>query len=68
LKKWHVFLIINKKVMEENKRFPEQKAPDKNTDRAFVKVSRDGSPQMPGTEEKQKKQEKEKPASPPPRK
>ena len=54
--------------MDEHKKFPEQAAPDKNTDRAFIKVSRDGSPQVPGEENKEKERQKEKPASPPPRK
>jgi hypothetical protein len=40
----------------ENKRenqFQEQEAPLKNTDKAFVQVSKDGSPHMPtGNEEK----------------
>jgi len=29
----------------------EQKAPEKNTDKAFVQVSKDGSPAMPGKKE-----------------
>jgi hypothetical protein len=51
--------------MEDHKKFPEQSAPDKNTDRAFVRVSRDGSPEIPGDEKKQKEREKDKPVSPP---
>ncbi len=29
-----------------NERFPQQEAPQKNTDNAFVKVGEDGRPQM----------------------
>ena len=54
--------------MEEKQKFPEQTAPDKNTDRAFVKVSKDGSPEIPGAEEHDKEKGKEKPVSQPPRK
>jgi hypothetical protein len=54
--------------MEEHKKFPEQSAPDKNTDRAFVKVSRDGSPEIPGDEKKQKERENDKRASSPSKK
>lgn len=38
--------------MEDNK-FPEQEAPLKNTDNAFVKVGEDGNPKMPSTDDKQ---------------
>jgi hypothetical protein len=62
------FLSFNNKIMDDHKKFPEQVAPDKNTDRAFVKVSSDGSPQVPGEERKEKDNIKEKPVSPPPRK
>jgi hypothetical protein len=47
----------------ENKRenqFQEQDAPLKNTDNAFVKVSKDGSPHMP-TEQEEHKEENMKP-------
>ena len=54
--------------MNDPKKFPEQNAPDKNTDKAFVKVARDGSPLIPGKEPKTEEQPKEKPASQPPRK
>ena len=54
--------------MDDQKKFPEQQAPDKNTDRAFVKVNRDGSPLIPGKENESKEKTKEKPAAPPPRK
>jgi hypothetical protein len=36
--------------METNERkFPEQHAPDKNTDHAFVQVGKDGQPVIPKT-------------------
>ena len=54
--------------MDDRKKFPEQHAPDKNTDKAFVKVARDGSPVIPGKELKPEDREKEKPSSQPPRK
>ena len=44
--------------MDDNKTFPEQKAPEKNTDDAFVKVGEDGSPVIPSNEEKTDKPEK----------
>ena len=43
--------------MKEETKFPEQEAPRKNTDDAFVKVGKDGSPEMP---ERKKETEKEK--------
>ena len=46
--------------MEEKKTsLQEQKAPEKNTDHAYVKVRRDGSPEMPVKEKQEsgKKQE-----------
>jgi hypothetical protein len=33
--------------MENDKKFPEQEAPEKNTDEAYVKVGEDGQPVMP---------------------
>ena len=54
--------------MDDKKRFPEQTAPDKNTDKAFVKVSRDGSPLIPGRENAPKDKAKDKPASLQPKK
>jgi hypothetical protein len=54
--------------MADHKKFPEQTAPDKNTDRAFVKVNKDGSPQIPGRENETKERIKEKPVSRPSRK
>ena len=56
---WH-FRYLLKKYMEEKKTsLQEQNAPVKNTDNAFVKVRRDGSPEMPVKEkqESDKKQE-----------
>ena len=39
--------------MERNdERFPQQEAPLKNTDQAFVRVGDDGQPQMPKESEK----------------
>jgi hypothetical protein len=40
-------LIMEQKKDKNNDRFQEQEAPLKNTDKAFVQVSRDGSPHMP---------------------
>jgi hypothetical protein len=37
--------------MNNDKKFPEQEAPEKNTDNAFVQVGEDGSPVMPSTDE-----------------
>ena len=37
--------------MEKNNKFPEQQAPEKNTDNAFVKVGEDGAPVIPHTDE-----------------
>ena len=51
--------------MDENKnRLQEQQAPEKNTDKAFVRVNHDGSPAIPETakqEEKEKTRTSEKP-------
>ena len=38
--------------MEDNKKFPEQEAPEKNTDDAFVKVGEDGRPDLSGGDDK----------------
>ena len=35
----------------------EQEAPEKNTDHAFVQVSKDGSPSIPKTENNEEKEE-----------
>ncbi len=40
--------------MTDNKKFPEQDAPEKNTDNAFVQVGEDGSPVIPNDDEKAK--------------
>lgn len=40
-----------------NERFPEQEAPGKNTDNAFVQVGEDGKPSMPDSNEKREKPE-----------
>lgn len=39
--------------MENDKKFPEQEAPVKNNDNAYVKVGEDGNPQIPTTDDKQ---------------
>lgn len=45
--------------MDENeKKFPEQNAPLKNTDDAFVQVSKDGSPVMPNGDRKADEEQK----------
>jgi hypothetical protein len=36
----------------DNNTFPEQQAPEKNTDKAFVEVGPDGSPKIPEQNEK----------------
>lgn len=45
----------------ENKeeKFPEQKAPEKNTDHAFVQVGKDGHPVIPQTADENKEDKKE---------
>ena len=48
--------------MEKDSKFPEQEAPVKNTDHAFVKVAQDGSPEIPKVEQPDNKnREEEKP-------
>jgi hypothetical protein len=37
--------------MDNENKFPEQEAPEKNTDNAFVRVGEDGSPVMPSTKD-----------------
>lgn len=37
--------------MEKDNRLIEQDAPEKNTDRAFVKVGKDGAPERPSIKE-----------------
>ena len=45
----HLCILFEKKGMEnKDSRFPEQQAPDKNTDNAFVQVGKDGHPVIPG--------------------
>jgi hypothetical protein len=38
--------------MNNDNKFPEQEAPEKNTDKAFVQVGKDGAPHMPDTDDK----------------
>ena len=45
--------------MEDNRKFPEQEAPAKNTDNAFIKVGEDGSPVVPETTDTKTDIEKE---------
>jgi hypothetical protein len=46
--------ILSSKIlfMENDTKFPEQQAPEKNTDNAFVQVGKDGESVTPSTEEK----------------
>jgi hypothetical protein len=39
--------------MQNDNKFPEQTAPEKNTDQAFVQVGSDGSPVVPAVENKE---------------
>ena len=45
--------------MDNDKKFPEQEAPEKNTDNAFVQVGEDGSPVIPSTDDKKTDIEKD---------
>ncbi len=45
------------KENEKHERFVEQDAPRKNTDRAFVKVGKDGAPDFPGKDKKENRNE-----------
>ena len=45
--------------MSDDKIFPEQQAPEKNTDNAYVRVGEDGSPVKPSTDDKKTDIEKE---------
>ena len=45
------FKEIMETIMDKDKKFPEQEAPGKNTDNAFVQVGEDGSPVIPSTTE-----------------
>jgi len=56
---WHKFLAVKIKVMEKDNKFPEQQAPTKNTDNAFIQVGEDGSPVVPNTDEKETDIEKD---------
>ena len=38
--------------MQDDNKFPEQEAPEKNTDNAFVQVGEDGSPVVPSRDQK----------------
>ena len=52
--------------MEEQKKFPEQDAPYKNTDRAYVQVKKDGSPLVPDEQAPDEEREQDRTASPKP--
>jgi len=39
--------------MDNESKFPEQKAPEKNDDNAYVQVGENGEPLMPSSEKKQ---------------
>jgi hypothetical protein len=45
--------------MQDDNTFPEQTAPEKNTDQAFVQVGPDGSPVVPPVENKEEEVKKE---------
>lgn len=45
--------------MENDKKFPEREAPEKNTDNAFVQVGKDGEPVLPPVDEKKTDPEKD---------
>lgn len=45
--------------MQNDNKFPEQQAPEKNTDNAFVQVGKDGAPDIPAKDEKKTGKEKE---------
>ena len=45
--------------MENDNKFPEQQAPEKNTDNAFVQVGKDGEPVVPPGEGKKTDIEKD---------
>ncbi len=49
--------------MNNDNKFPEQEAPEKNTDNAFVQVGEDGSPVIPSTKEKKTDIEEDDPAA-----
>ena len=49
--------------MDNEKKFPEQEAPEKNTDNAFVQVGQDGSPVIPKVEDSKQNQNDESPTT-----
>ncbi len=49
--------------MDNENKFPEQEAPQKNTDNAFVQVGEDGSPVIPPTKDKKTHNEEDTPAT-----
>jgi hypothetical protein len=55
-----VFWISGKHCMPEDKdRFEKQDDPLKNTDHAFVRVGKDGEPELPASAAEEKKQDDE---------
>jgi hypothetical protein len=57
------YSLWQKETMENENKFPEQKAPEKNTDDAFVEVGQDGSPVQPAAGQKEKADENEEKAT-----
>lgn len=49
----HYKTILNHFMERNTERFPEQEAPRKNTDKAFVQVGEDGKPSIPDGNEKE---------------
>ena len=47
--------------MNDDNKFPEQQAPEKNTDKAFVQVGKDGEPVMPSENDESSVEKKEEP-------
>jgi hypothetical protein len=45
--------------MDNENKFPEQHAPEKNTDNAYVRVGENGEPEMPSSDNKKSDIEKE---------
>jgi hypothetical protein len=54
----YIFYSLLKNYMDSENKFPEQEAPAKNTDNAFIQVGEDGSPVVPSTEDKKADLEK----------
>lgn len=48
---------------ERPAQFPPQEAPTKNTDNAFVKVGKDGQPELPATSKEKEEKEHERSGS-----